>query len=124
MRVAPHAGAWIETCNITRFVQYSFVAPHAGAWIETFKPNQHSHTVKVAPHAGAWIETLDIFAGPTNSPSLPTRERGLKLGVWLLFIGVLMSLPTRERGLKQTKREILTQFVLVAPHAGAWIETK
>ena len=36
--VAPHAGAWIETCQ--RYSSYLFwypVAPHAGAWIETLK---------------------------------------------------------------------------------------
>ena len=34
-KVAPHAGAWIET--ISRFVYHDpeYVAPHAGAWIET-----------------------------------------------------------------------------------------
>ena len=42
--------------------QLIYVAPHAGAWIETcvsppiFLPHQ-----KVAPHAGAWIETSSDF---------------------------------------------------------------
>ena len=34
-RVAPHAGAWIETPEMARPVLDEFVAPHAGAWIET-----------------------------------------------------------------------------------------
>ncbi len=34
------------------------VAPHAGAWIETDKKVQALYEKIVAPHAGAWIETL------------------------------------------------------------------
>ena len=33
------------------------VAPHAGAWIETCYGWTQSGIPKVAPHAGAWIET-------------------------------------------------------------------
>ena len=36
--VAPHAGAWIETCDLLKFVRLDVVAPHAGAWIETPLP--------------------------------------------------------------------------------------
>ena len=77
-RVAPLAGAWIETiangdaptCAVSRpsrarglklaiFAEtaYLLVAPLAGAWIET---RDGSHTMlnrTVAPLAGAWIET-------------------------------------------------------------------
>ena len=58
MRVAPRAGAWIETRRKVAWGVAVFVAPRAGAWIET------SHEVLfvpegffVAPRAGAWIET-------------------------------------------------------------------
>ena len=34
-KVAPHAGAWIETFGALRLQWYPVVAPHAGAWIET-----------------------------------------------------------------------------------------
>jgi len=33
--VAPHAGAWIETCLLALDARVTQVAPHAGAWIET-----------------------------------------------------------------------------------------
>jgi len=33
------------------------VAPHAGAWIETGHPGVPATLATVAPHAGAWIET-------------------------------------------------------------------
>jgi len=35
LRVAPHAGAWIETVCICSKSRKPNVAPHAGAWIET-----------------------------------------------------------------------------------------
>src|SRR5690625_4940913 len=35
MRVAPHAGAWIETGRRGGAMALTIVAPHAGAWIET-----------------------------------------------------------------------------------------
>ena len=34
-KVAPHAGAWIETQMSGDSQKYGGVAPHAGAWIET-----------------------------------------------------------------------------------------
>ncbi len=35
-RVAPHAGAWIETAGLPPLpMNRADVAPHAGAWIET-----------------------------------------------------------------------------------------
>ena len=33
--VAPHTGAWIETCCLTMLIALTVVAPHTGAWIET-----------------------------------------------------------------------------------------
>ncbi len=78
-RVAPRAGAWIETKRMNSCLVKRAVAPRAGAWIETsnrehqtryplslpvrergLKPRYHSHLVEanvVAPRAGAWIET-------------------------------------------------------------------
>jgi len=56
--VAPFTGAWIETYQFTKSLQYGIVAPFTGAWIETvvyalFIP----FPVGVAPFTGAWIET-------------------------------------------------------------------
>ena len=82
--VAPHAGAWIETCAaktrlvggavshptrvrglklpiIRDIVRNSRVAPHAGAWIETCPRAPDYLGSPVAPHAGAWIETSEIL---------------------------------------------------------------
>ena len=39
------------------------VAPRAGAWIETGKAGQRPLWPEVAPRAGAWIETTSPGAG-------------------------------------------------------------
>ncbi len=79
-RVAPRAGAWIETNYFIPKRDGDLVAPRAGAWIETFfllfiilqnhmsRPARarglkhagvkaYEARKKVAPRAGAWIET-------------------------------------------------------------------
>ena len=56
-KVAPHAGAWIETPGDLFGQTRQNVAPHAGAWIETLFLPARSGPYSVAPHAGAWIET-------------------------------------------------------------------
>jgi len=78
-KVAPPAGAWIETPYGLRAVIGSPVAPPAGAWIETKQSNKSDFAKSsrplrarglkhlmdsstdnlplVAPPAGAWIET-------------------------------------------------------------------
>ena len=78
------------------------VAPFAGAWIEIiYPPMIVSDPLCVAPFAGAWIEIKNVSAWCcTQRPSLPSRERGLKL----------------EFDLRKIIEEI------VAPFAGAWIE--
>ena len=93
-RVAPHAGAWIETprrldrfcdsrspltqgrglkhCDFVAMALNSSVAPHAGAWIETSGSTAVHASPGVAPHAGAWIETGrrdKRFANATGRPS-------------------------------------------------------
>mgnify|MGYP004551795549 CR=1 FL=1 len=80
--------------------------------------------LNVAPYAGAWIETTNFVLGfALFSPSLPTRERGLKPLEERSINSILRSLPTRERGLKQYIQRLDAHDVFVAPYAGAWIET-
>ena len=55
--VAPRAGAWIEALTIEYAFASSSVAPRAGAWIETIRTMQRLSFTTVAPRAGAWIET-------------------------------------------------------------------
>ena len=56
--VAPHTGAWIETCLEYTKSRPSLVAPHTGAWIETLPGDCLGIDGTVAPHTGAWIETM------------------------------------------------------------------
>ena len=56
-RVAPLAGAWIETLALRMGRRCVRVAPLAGAWIETLKRWLSDRAHGVAPLAGAWIET-------------------------------------------------------------------
>ena len=56
-RVAPRAGAWIETTWATVLSRATMVAPRAGAWIETVLMAFRTKLPLVAPRAGAWIET-------------------------------------------------------------------
>ena len=77
--VAPHVGAWIETCELDKSAPLvlslptwerglkqkgdgqggngDYVAPHVGAWIETHRRLLSTVRETVAPHVGAWIET-------------------------------------------------------------------
>ena len=79
----------------------------------------------VAPHAGAWIETCHLRGSRAlGQASHPTRVRGLKPGLDGLVIIARVSHPTRVRGLKLSAERAENVIVRVAPHAGAWIETK
>ena len=78
-KVAPHAGAWIETTNGMLYVCRTLVAPHAGAWIETKRCLITRRRATVAPHAGAWIETTNTRNYGILRWSHPMRVRGLKL---------------------------------------------
>ena len=54
------------------------VAPHVGAWIETCLIQCMRSKALVAPHVGAWIETAKIRLDEEQARSLPMWERGLK----------------------------------------------
>ena len=76
------------------------VAPFAGAWIEIMGDLCKATIKEVAPFAGAWIEIYDIEPVIGDVKSLPSRERGLKLNLFLYKFS----------------------YFFVAPFAGAWIE--
>ena len=100
------------------------VAPHAGAWIETSEETGKIYSFSVAPHAGAWIETrkVGLYLGLYASP--PMRGRGLKhIRIVCIYISY-WSPPMRGRGLKLWSQVNTKSSILVAPHAGAWIETE
>ena len=77
------------------------VAPLAGAWIETSVHGIGVGTRGVAPLAGAWIETRPAKYIPAlRPPSRPSRARGLKPRRSLCRNLQLPSRPSRARGLK------------------------
>ena len=48
------------------------VAPHAGAWIETDIVDKTPEVSEVAPHPGAWIEYLQVDDMETACSLIPT----------------------------------------------------
>jgi len=122
-RVAPHAGAWIETIKVFANAEKPRSRPMRarglklygavwGAGIMTSRPMRArglklSHLIPpmilicVAPHAGAWIETLITVQSHPNTTVAPHA------GAWI-----------------ETENRICCFCQgCVAPHAGAWIET-
>ena len=100
------------------------VAPPAGAWIETSPKGipsdgrgpSHPLRVRGLKHTG-------VSSYPRVLLSHPLRVRGLKLTTVLGANPPLPSHPLRVRGLKQDIVGEAEQLVIVAPPAGAWIET-
>ena len=77
-----------------------------------------SHPTRVR---GLKLRLLVIKIGMMKSH--PTRVRGLKLGMNAQKWKLIKSHPTRVRGLKLQGHGPQSVRFLVAPHAGAWIET-
>ena len=138
------------------------VAPFAGAWIETSISAWSFLSWRVAPFAGAWIETCHERLFLQAGESLPSRERGSKpfprpallrasgrslrgsvdrnitRGAWILHrrgrslrgsvdrnhqvggqsAGVGRSLPSRERGSKQRAVRVIADACLSPPSRG------
>ena len=70
------------------------------------------------------LKPVTIGNGQDSLRSLPARERGLKqLLAHLDIRNECPSLPARERGLKHPQGLTKEVTPLVAPRAGAWIET-
>jgi len=62
-----HSQAWIKWLGVR-------VAPRAGAWIETRHGEQVRRPDLVAPRAGAWIETGCLSYGMEPSMRRPSRR--------------------------------------------------
>src|SRR3546814_7342619 len=77
----------------------------------------------VAPHAGAWIETAGRAAPAAALPRSPLMQgRGSKHG-WRLLRRRDGSPLMQGRGSKPERAATGRLRPVVAPHAGAWIET-
>ena len=122
--VAPHAGAWIETPFIARYSTSTCVAPHAGAWIETAP----------ASTLFAW-KACRAPCGRVDRNYLPRQGRAQARGrapcgrvdrnraTGVTVMAFDESRPMRARGSKPRHGFAGRRLPLVAPHAGAWIET-
>ena len=145
--VAPHAGAWIETRQSRLLRRHARVAPHAGAWIETASTatqtaapvgrapcgrvdrNAAGTSLRrsrrwVAPHAGAWIETTARGIAPRIRRGRAPCGRVDRNGFHPRApVRDLRSRPMRARGSKPIQYGRAALGAVVAPHAGAWIET-
>ena len=78
---------------------------------------------EVAPHAGAWIETLYTPLLTIKDKSHLMQVRGLKHSKQQCARISTLSHLMQVRGLKPILICSLYVSVIVAPHAGAWIET-
>ncbi len=67
---------------------------------------------------------MAIITKDPHNRSRPTRARGLKPPKHGMILYTYWSRPTRARGLKQSVFCLLPSPFMVAPHAGAWIETR
>ena len=78
--------------------------------------------IKVAPFAGAWIEIVSVLLASTLSPSLPSRERGLKLNTLVDRIARTVVAPFAGAWIEINWFVACVYISIVAPFAGAWIE--
>ena len=99
-RVAPHAGAWIETCTLAhkRLPGRSLPTRERGLKPPRVAPRLPHQQSLPTRERGLKLTELDIAA--EHIESLPTRERGLKPRPLEALDEQGWSLPTRERGLK------------------------
>ena len=143
-KVAPRAGAWIETCPLQSFRQLHASPPARGRGLKR-KTREDKEGVLWSPPArgrGLKRSTGSAWTGPLVSPpargrglkhqsldtvkwyvqSPPARGRGLKLRHLSILCMTVESPPARGRGLKHFSTNF-SFITLVAPRAGAWIET-
>ena len=98
------------------------VAPRAGAWIETMCFCPTSPCARSRPVRARGLKPGGCGQALAGRQSRPVRARGLKLCPDGVGCDLIRSRPVRARGLKHFEAG-LVQCDLVAPRAGAWIET-
>ena len=76
----------------------------------------------VAPFAGAWIEIGQGLPRYKHLPSLPSRERGLKLNIRLAIVRRQLVAPFAGAWIEISYLYPFFAVMFVAPFAGAWIE--
>ena len=62
-KVAPHAGAWIETARLWAInPKEVWSRPMRARGLKRQAGRDYVESGKVAPHAGAWIETVSLLS--------------------------------------------------------------
>ena len=120
--VAPFTGAWIEIAAQLTPGPGDIVAPFTGAWIEMRCVISGWPIRMVAPFTGAWIEIFGPMSAKSWLPSLPSRERGLKLNQNRLWEYQGHVAPFTGAWIEITGRCAYPWGTIVAPFTGAWIE--
>ena len=111
--------------NYNRCKRIASVSPPTrGRGLKPAQAGDENQALEVAPHAGAWIETKLMINPACGCRSPPTRGRGLKPPATEAEKQEVRSPPTRGRGLKHDSATTISIRTGVAPHAGAWIETR
>jgi len=122
-RVAPHAGAWIETPSrsMRSCPTASPLTQGRGSKLPPSLAMRHCAMSPLTQGRGSKLANEEAATLPLASPL--TQGRGSKL-TKAQRERAIRSRPSR-RGVDRNPREVVSWRAqhLVAPHAGAWIET-
>ena len=78
--------------------------------------------VVVVPHEGTWIEILTMARRLRNTPSFPTRERGLKCVLHIRYSISINVVPHEGTWIEMQVCLYSRLMYYVVPHEGTWIE--
>ncbi len=124
IRVAPPAGAWIET-YVSLFVIVAVTShPLRVRGLKQAQAQQKAIEAESHPLRVRGLKLMSGIKRGLNKSSHPLRVRGLKRTYLPAPYGIYTSHPLRVRGLKRAYAPELAMGMHVAPPAGAWIETK
>ena len=110
-----------DPANINTFC--TLVAPHAGAWIETVSAHRRQRHGRSRLTQARGSKQQDAESCSLQTPGRASRRRVDRNYVGEEDEEATYSRASRRRVDRNLKRIALSLDKLVAPHAGAWIET-
>jgi len=114
----PMRGRGLKRFRINRGDRPEKVAPHAGAWIETTQTRQPLGTPWSPPMRGRGLKHFNSGKYIDKWRSPPMRGRGLKRQKFNVIVDQLLSPPMRGRGLKHFIHRRMQPFVIRRPPCG------
>ena len=119
----PARGRGLKLCTLAQDTHFARVAPRAGAWIET--RHRHAlHTIRQSPPArGRGLKPCKQRSVVCQALSPPARGRGLKHRWATRSRPGLPVAPRAGAWIETFRSQHPQQRHCVAPRAGAWIET-